>query len=216
VASSTDFYGSSRLDFFNFLINTLISGDWVEVITGSEFIGEASRSLGRRLLYVLSTIVDTTGDSVPFSNGHTYLTALGVSVPRFIWPGKPDLNIGNYIGLQYGLIAGYDFLTNVSPSQPGEMYMNFGWVAVVIGMAMWGIIATVFYRLFGTKSWYTAPLVLMVAWQEGPVSPLLVWPRDIIVLMGVAFIAYLIVFASKSLFSSAASRTRFTEEESRR
>lgn len=179
--------GMGRSEYIEFIASFILRGAWFDADLISLVASDAIGSLGRNLLTVLSTIVTETGSSVAFLHGETYRIGLGVSVPRFIWPDKPVLDIGNFIGHYYGLISSGDQLTNISPSQPGEMYMNYGIFAVAIGMSIWGVFGTLLYKIYGSHSWMTPALVLMITWQESHATSLFLWPRNLIFLICVLF-----------------------------
>jgi hypothetical protein len=72
-------------------------------------------------------------------------------LPRFLFPDKPALNIGNYIagtiGFSIGQIAPDDEITNVSPSIIFEVVGNYGWVAGIIVFPVIGFLWTAFWSL---------------------------------------------------------------------
>ncbi|MGC4065901.1 MAG: hypothetical protein QM784_14875 [Polyangiaceae bacterium] len=98
------------------------------------------RHLDRAGPRMLGAIVETTGRTTPFENGGTYVWALQTAVPRFIWPEKPDMSVGNVVGHKYLVIAEDDEVTAISPGLIGEMYMNFGYVGAIFGMFVLGIV----------------------------------------------------------------------------
>lgn len=64
--------------------------------------------------------------------GGRLLSAILFMVPRSIWSGKHE-----HTGADAAEAAGYDFL-NVSMPLPGELFSNFGWVGVVVGLFLFG------------------------------------------------------------------------------
>jgi hypothetical protein len=74
-----------------------------------------------------------------FRRGSTLLvTALGF-IPRAIWPEKP-VGIGKdltryYVGPYYEPTEGY----SVTVTLPADLYLNFGWVGVVLGGFLLGV-----------------------------------------------------------------------------
>ena len=89
------------------------------------------------LLGVLGTIVRDTPGVVPYQGGWT-LSFLFISfIPRILWPGKPQTTVGQWVTDNYG--AGPGVISSTGISWPGELYMNFGIVGVLIGMVLLGI-----------------------------------------------------------------------------
>jgi hypothetical protein len=83
-------------------------------------------------------IVSRTGQSVPFQNGYTLSPLLTVFVPRILWPNKPDVPTGRLVNKAFHVSDQAE--TNISPSHLGELYWNFGWPGVVIGMTCIGLL----------------------------------------------------------------------------
>ena len=135
--------GGSRSEFAKQGIDILLEGAWL----GNEDLRtKAVRSGSRGLASVYGTIIRETGIVASHEGGDTYLLALGVMVPRLLWPGKPDHNGANLVGKKYGIISTSDDATGIAPTWAGEAAMNFG---------PWGI--PVFFALFG----------LLAAWMDG-------------------------------------------------
>lgn len=137
---------------------------------------DLQRSFARGLLEVTAQIVDRTGTDVPYARGASYGAVLESLIPRSLWPDKPDNNTGNWIGQRYSIVNRGDDVTNISPSLLGEMYMNFGGVGVLLGMALFGLLAVWLDR--SLTSWAGSWLI---AWslpfaffgQEAPLSQFL-------------------------------------------
>lgn len=90
------------------------------------------------LKHSVAMIVSRTGRSVPFQNGYTLSPLLTVFVPRILWPGKPDVPTGRLVNKAFHVSDQAE--TNISPSHLGELYWNFGWPGVVIGMTCIGLL----------------------------------------------------------------------------
>jgi len=119
---------------------------WEMFLDGEQ--GDGVRSLSRGLLTVMGDIVAETGTSTPFEGGSTYWIGFEVMVPRFVWPGKPDMRVGNILGMKYGWIQSSDEITNIAPTLPGEAYVNFGPLGLLVLMAIMG----------GLAGWMDGPL----------------------------------------------------------
>jgi hypothetical protein len=83
-------------------------------------------------------IVAHTGADVPYQGGHTLVPLLGVFIPRLIWPEKPDVPTGRVVNRVFGVSEQEE--TYISPSHLGELYWNFGWPGVVLGMSIIGLL----------------------------------------------------------------------------
>lgn len=175
-----DFGNLSKFDAISKSLEYFLSLDWAyqdRTLSAGGSGSEAFSSLGRGLLEIVAQAVDKTGSAVDFLYGETYLSGFSQLVPRFLWPDKPALNVGNEIGRQYGQIPSSDLVTSISPSQVGELYMNFAFLGVVIGMFLWGCAAAwIDRRLVVNKaSWLAVFMAINILWQEaafayGPVA----------------------------------------------
>jgi hypothetical protein len=86
-------------------------------------------------LQTLAVVVRDTPDLVPFQLGQTYVPLFTKPIPRFLWPDKPVENIGNLWAQHYGLLGADDVSTSFNLPWVVEMYFNFGWWGVVLGLA---------------------------------------------------------------------------------
>jgi hypothetical protein len=69
-------------------------------------------------------------------------------VPRFLWPEKPRIALGAWYALTIGQAVQMDngwFNNSVNMTQAGELYLNFGWPAVPIGLVVYGFLLGVFW-----------------------------------------------------------------------
>ena len=81
-------------------------------------------------------IVERTGEGVKFQNGYTLVPLLSSFIPRLLWPDKPDVATGRIVNKEFNVSEYED--TFISPSILGELYWNFGWAGVILGMALIG------------------------------------------------------------------------------
>ncbi len=88
-----------------------------------------------------SAIIRDTPERVPFQGGWTIGYIALAYIPRILWPGKPNINIGQWVTDNYG--SGPAIASNTGPTWVGELYLNFGVLGVVGGMIAFGI----FFRL---------------------------------------------------------------------
>jgi len=75
------------------------------------------------------------GTDTPFQHGHTLIDLAFAFIPRLVWEDRPGVSAGQLFNHQ--VIRG-EGDTDVSPSQLGELYWNFGWPGVVVGMTLFG------------------------------------------------------------------------------
>jgi len=116
-----------------------------------------------RLIDSVAIIQARTPSMYPFANGRRYtlLPAL-VTLPRVVWPDKPILNDGLEFSHSYWEIP--PNITTATPlTQAGDLYRNFGWPGVVIGMAIWGLAAGGLARLNAERRSPRLELVALVA-----------------------------------------------------
>jgi hypothetical protein len=97
----------------------------------------ASRSADMDLF---ADVVRRTPSEVPHWGGATYLSLVGMAVPRVLWPNKPQKTLGGQFGHRYGYLFPTDHSTSINLPFLIEFYVNFGAGAVGVGMFVVGII----------------------------------------------------------------------------
>jgi O-antigen polysaccharide polymerase Wzy len=81
-------------------------------------------------------IVTRTGQDVPYQHGYTLSPLYLAFIPRIIWPDKPDIQTGQLVNKEFQVTnIAYVY---ISPSHLGELYWNFGWPGVIIGLSLLG------------------------------------------------------------------------------
>jgi hypothetical protein len=85
-----------------------------------------------------SMVIEETPKNIPYWNGDSY-KIFSKFIPRFIWPDKPKEDMGTRFGVVYGII---DSHSNTSINTPilTEMYLNYGYKGILIGMILLSII----------------------------------------------------------------------------
>jgi hypothetical protein len=81
-------------------------------------------------------------------------------IPRFLWPEKPDISIGQLFNHEFNLSESR--FTFVPTTQLGELYWNFGMLGAIVGMLFIGLI---FGQLSGAlldRSGMTMPRFMML------------------------------------------------------
>jgi hypothetical protein len=88
---------------------------------------------------MLSKVMRETPKIVPYWNGETYIPLLTGFIPRIVWPEKPEILVANQFGHRYRYIATNDRSTSINLPWLVEMYANFGYWGVMLGMPLVGI-----------------------------------------------------------------------------
>ena len=112
------------------------------------------QTIGMRLNFapVVTKIVNYTPEIWDFKMGYTYLTFFISLIPRIIWPGKPGIAIwGNDFGRDYGIISPTDFNTSIGMTWIGEMFINLGWLGIVVAF-FYGILYKIIFIYFFKNS----------------------------------------------------------------
>ena len=73
-------------------------------------------------------------------------------VPRVLWPDKPAIRLGTWFALSAGLAFKNDegiINNSVNMTIPGQMYLDFGWMGVVIGCLLFGGFMSMVWNAIG-------------------------------------------------------------------
>ena len=81
-------------------------------------------------------IVRGTAAGIPFQHGYTLTPILATFVPKLLWSDKPDVPTGRIINRVFHVTDQEE--TYISPSHLGELYWNYGWPGVIVGMTVIG------------------------------------------------------------------------------
>lgn len=105
------------------------------------------RDFSNRLSGLDSLVILYKGGSKGRAFGYTFLVSASSLIPRFIWHNKPYIDIGKLFGVIY-----MNQPTNVQNSYAvtniGELYWNFGFMGIILGMAALGFIYRFIYEYF--------------------------------------------------------------------
>jgi hypothetical protein len=78
-------------------------------------------------------------------NGHyggkTFEYLAYAFVPRVLWPEKPIIALGAWYAMEIGQAVPTEdgwYNNSVNMTQAGELYLNFGWVGVLVGLPLFG------------------------------------------------------------------------------
>jgi oligosaccharide repeat unit polymerase len=123
--------------------------------------------VGNEMFQELLYISTHVPQRIPYQMGQSYLFQLCAPVPRFLWPGKPRMEVGVQMATWRGEIdrrTGMPYYTR-SPGILGEMYLNFGFPGIVLLNALggwlvrgWDRIRTVYDHSLPTMVFYLAGL----------------------------------------------------------
>lgn len=125
---------------------------------GDYFIaGLEATTVRFQAISITSFIVRDTPARVPYQNGWTIGYIFLSYVPRVLWPGKPDTTIGQWVTDHY--MGGSGIRSNTGPSWVGEIFMNFGYPGIVIGMLILGF----YFRMLQSK-FFSPGATIPAAW----------------------------------------------------
>lgn len=99
----------------------------------------------------VSVVVKFTPEFWPFQYGKTIIIAPIIAfIPTILWPEKYAFINSIVDGVEFGrLYFGLDEnASGVSITQLGELYLNFGWFGILVGMFLIGILFRFVYRTF--------------------------------------------------------------------
>jgi len=117
---------------------------------GERFVSNASKTSTERTSYLgtLAFVVNQTPRRIPYLEGDTYRVMFWAFVPRIVAPDRPVQYLGQEFGHRYRLLNPLDHETSFNCAQIIEMYMNFGALGVLGGMALVGLYYRALYALF--------------------------------------------------------------------
>lgn len=121
---------------------------FVTQVDASDYLFSGIRATSSRLsaLGILSVVMRETPERVPYQHGRTISLAFIAWIPRIVWPGKPETSIGRWVTEHYSATPGST--SSTGPSWIGELYFNFGWAGIVLGMLFLGVYFRVLQELF--------------------------------------------------------------------
>ncbi|MCI0749613.1 MAG: O-antigen polysaccharide polymerase Wzy [Nevskiales bacterium] len=108
---------------------------------------------------MVETIVQRTGHTVPYQDGKTIAILFYAFIPR-IFVDKPATSIGRVFNREFGISSSPD--TYIAPSQLGELYWNFGWAGVIVGMFVIGAVLGTTGTLFNLARCTSVARLLVV------------------------------------------------------
>lgn len=117
-------------------LNTALSSDTLE----GGFLRSGSSGLVGRISIkpTMEMVVARTGVDVAYQGGYTLQLLLNSFIPRIFWPDKPDSSVGQLFNRQFRVSLDPD--TYISATHLGELYWNFGWPGLLVGMFAIGLL----------------------------------------------------------------------------
>ena len=106
-----------------------------DVMSTVELIGNRFHGLDS-----LALIMERVPNHVEYSFGSEILLLLISWIPRALWSDKPVVSLGKLFREQMGLESLYGEGTSISITLPGQCYMSFGFIGVIAGMFLIGIL----------------------------------------------------------------------------
>lgn len=82
-------------------------------------------------------VIKRVPERYDFQYGRTLFTWAYAPVPRTIWKDKPPVRIGSELGPP---IYNHTTPTGMPPGLVGELFVNFGWLGILVGMTLFGTI----------------------------------------------------------------------------
>lgn len=137
---------------------TAVGVDRLEAITegappSSPFASQQPHGLWARLTNFnqLSQVGRITAED-GYMNGQT-LEYLGfVFIPRFLWPEKPIVQKGGWFAWRIGqawIRPDGRYSNAINMTVPGELYLNYGWIGVITGCALFGAFVALLWSRTG-------------------------------------------------------------------
>jgi len=131
-------------------------------------------------------IVERTGNGVEFQHGYTLTPIVAAFVPHLIWAEKMDVPTGQLVNKAFHVSDSDNVY--ISPSHLGELYWNFGWPGVVLGMSIIGLTCGYIGARFNLRDFRTVTRLLVTVvtirqliWGfEGGIAAIyVVWIRSV-------------------------------------
>jgi hypothetical protein len=107
----------------------------------------------------LELLFNHVGSDVEFLHGRSLVAIPMAFVPRLLMPDKEDLSVGQLFTKE--ILKSNDYVY-ISVSHLGEWYWNFGWLGVLLGMSMSGLVLGFVGAKFDLEQGATLTRVLLL------------------------------------------------------
>lgn len=110
---------------------------------------------------MVELITERTGNGVRFQHGHTIEPLLYAFIPRLLAPDKGDSSMaGQLVNREFHISADPD--TYIAVSHLGELYWNFGWPGLIVGMTLIGAVMALVASAVRLDTFATLPRFLFL------------------------------------------------------
>lgn len=96
-----------------------------------------------------SVIVYKTLESENYLMGKSFSAIFLAPIPRLFWPEKPGVRIGPWVATE---IYERENKSGVPPGFIGELFLNFSWLGVLLGMFLYGMACRLIYNSHKARS----------------------------------------------------------------
>lgn len=96
----------------------------------------------------LTNVVALVKKNGYYSGKITY-PLLAAFVPRILWPDKPTFELGTWFALEIGAASITETgraNNSINMSVPGQLYLDFGWIGLVLGSILFGGMVALFWN----------------------------------------------------------------------
>lgn len=147
---STVWGGESMANRLGMVMNTVMDAEFIN-IRDPQHLNRIDIRLNQNLL-VGAAVENLHSGVVSYARGETVRDALLSLIPRAIWPDKPIYAGSPDVVSKYTLIR-FEYGTSVGIGQVMEFFINFGWIGVVIGFMILGIMIGLFDSWAAERLW---------------------------------------------------------------
>ena len=140
--------------------------------------------------WVIGLVVARTGrNGIPFQDGATLTPLFYIFIPRLVAPDKPDNVIGRLFNHTFSIASAN---THIAVTNLGDLYWNFGWPGIVIGMTIIGAFLAWAATKFRLDRNPTLPkflflmvtaLFLVLKFEDGIALIYTIWARGAVLLL---------------------------------
>ncbi len=122
--------------------------NFIDVFKGEQTIrDEASEEKSNALLDRSANLAQLTNvmklvKQNGFYKGRASAPLVAALIPRFLWKDKPQIALGTWFALEIGAAYKADngrINNSINMTIPGELYLDFGWIGVVVGSLLIGM-----------------------------------------------------------------------------
>ena len=124
-----------------------------------------SRSYDADSMITINDYINRGGD---YLNGSSLKTIPIAWIPRQIWPDKPK-SFSEVFGQKFFVFSPQSGIRFFSPGFSGEWYLNFGWLGIVVGWCLFGLLLGFLDRRMSLDAQFLI-MPIAVHFVEGPMD----------------------------------------------